>query len=147
MDGDLLSLAQVRQLLGGRFNRVCGGGACVPLDVNGRTMYFRPFVEQGLRKDLARYPAVTKGHRRPATPAADAYREFWTEAAAEVLLGRQAFTKAVRNRSLRPAVVRAGVRMFRRSDVRAHLPRQLSPAVQREYLALRRAMRAAGLGA
>jgi hypothetical protein len=66
---DLLTVAQVRQLLGGRYARVCGGGACCPLDVNGRTMYFRPFVEQGLRKDLARYPEG----RRPAA-VAKAYR-------------------------------------------------------------------------
>jgi hypothetical protein len=69
MDPDLLTVAQVRQLLGDRYARVCGGGACVPLDVNGRVMYFRNFVEQGLRKDLARYPeprrraVVTKAAR------------------------------------------------------------------------------------
>jgi hypothetical protein len=102
----------------------------------------RSHPEEGRRP-----PVVTKGYGRPAPPPAGGYGEFWTEAAAEVLLGRQAFTKALRSRSLRPAAVRAGVQLFRREDVRRHLPRVLSPAVQREYLALRRAMRAAGLGA
>jgi hypothetical protein len=43
--------------------------------------------------------------------------------------------------------VRGGLQLFRRADVRAHLPRVLSPAVQREYNELRRLFRAAGLGA
>jgi len=74
------------------------------------------------------------------------WESVWTEEAARQVLGRHAYTKAIRSWSLRPVAVRGGTMLFRRADVRAHLPRPLSPAVQREYAALRRAMRAAGFG-
>jgi hypothetical protein len=140
MGDDLLTIAQVRRLLGDRYARVCGGGACVPLDVDGRVMYHRPMIELGLRKDLAlhpgegrRPPVVSKAYGRPAPPPADDfYATVWTEEAARQVLGRDAYVKAIRSRSLRPAAVRAGVRLFRKADVRAHLPSPLVAQVRAE---------------
>jgi hypothetical protein len=90
MGDDLLTVAQVRRLLGDRFGRVCGNGACCPLDVNGRVMYHRPLVEQGLRKDLARYPEG----RRPAV-VTKGYAAAGRGGVPEVVIGRDGVHRVV----------------------------------------------------
>jgi hypothetical protein len=145
MDDDVMGEPDVIRLLGReRFERLRRGGWL--------TTYTRHYVLFRLREDKALHPegtrpaVVTKGYTRPAPPPASDYSALWTEEAVKTLLGRDAFAKAVRSWSLRPVAVRGGVMLFDRRDVRPHLPRVLPPAVQREYAALRRAMRAAGLG-
>jgi hypothetical protein len=138
---DVMLESEVIDLLGReRFKRLCAG--------DWLTSYARHYVEFRLREDEAlrpeegrRPPVVTKGYRRPAPPAADDYRGLWTQAAAEVLLGRQAFAKAVRGRSLRPVAVRGGVQLFRKADVRRHLPRPLLSEVAREWAEVKRRFR------
>jgi hypothetical protein len=86
-----------------------------------------------------------KAHRQPAQPPADDYG-LLDEEAAQAVLGRHVYTKAIRSWALRPARTRDGSMLFRRGDVEACRPRVLPPAVRREVAALRAAVRAAGLG-
>jgi hypothetical protein len=159
MDGyGVLTEDQVRDWIGAdRLARLKAGGWLSPgyrfEGLEGTPAYQADYVRLRFGEDKRshpggrRPPVVTKAYARPAPPPADAYSGLWTEEAVKTLLGRDAFTKAVRTWALRPVAVRGGVMLFDRRDVRPHLPRVLPPAVQREYAALRRAMRAAGLGA
>jgi hypothetical protein len=50
MDDDpLMSLAEVRELLGDSFDTVCAGERCCPLSVDGQTKYLRSLVLRGWR--------------------------------------------------------------------------------------------------
>jgi hypothetical protein len=77
-----------------------------------------------------------------ALRTADFYAGVWTDDAARRILGRDAYVRAIRSWSLRPVAVHGGVMFFSKAAVRAHLPRPLSPAVAREYNALKRRLAA-----
>jgi hypothetical protein len=53
---ELLTVREVRKWLGeSRFERVCAGGACLPvIGPNGKRAYFKSFIERGLERDKER---------------------------------------------------------------------------------------------
>jgi len=54
----LMTLPEVRKLLGRRFESVCAGGRCCPLvGDDGQRMYDRSLVERGLRRHQEQFEA------------------------------------------------------------------------------------------